>query len=112
MTFDIRYGSVVASDVTNLFHTRGADGSWLHFPSVWFRASRRKISVRYGPASFREVNQHPNPSAGHIMSVEITLLAGKLSMRIDGAVCSNTDNWHYIRCVFTVYRRCIYCECC
>jgi len=86
MSFDIRYGPAVSADWTNLFHARAADGTWMHMPSVWFRGGSRKISARYGPSSYREVNQHPNPWAGAVMSIEITVRVGVLSLFVDGAV--------------------------
>ena len=87
LTFDVRHGSFVSSSWTNILQVSALDGSG-HFPSVWYRASRRKIHVRYGPSSYVEVNQHPNPSGGSVQSIEITLQAGRLTMAVNGVLQS------------------------
>ena len=76
---------------SGIFLIRAA-GETGHFPSVWLRPDRRKIHVRYGSSSYVEVNQHPNPGGGAVMSVHITLVAGVLTLTIDGVVHGSPVN--------------------
>jgi len=91
MAFDIRHGTTVSSDWTSILAVRDPGGATGNFPAIWYRNSRRKISVRYGSSSYRELNQHPNPGSNWVQSVNITVRANVLSFMVNGVLQGGTN---------------------
>ena len=91
LTFDMLPGSSQLSYFANILHIRGASASE-RFPKLFFRSNRRKLHVSYGPSSYVACDINGgNPSANRVYAVEITLLAGTLTMTIDGVVHSSAS---------------------
>ena len=86
LSFDIKYGSTQSSAWTNILQVRSASNSAESFPAVWVRPNRWKLHVRYGPSSYVEINQHPNPGSGQIKSIEISLSGGTMLFKVNGAM--------------------------